>query len=236
MKRIYPLLSAAALALTIGTTAHADEASVKRAFEAAMRTQVESVTKTNYLGMYEVFAGGQILYTDENVSAVFAGPLLDPKSMTNVTAERMKKLTAVSISDLPLELAVKTVRGDGSRKLVTFEDPNCGYCKKVALDLAKLDNVTIYTFLYAILSPDSVEKSKQIWCSKDRSKAWFDLMLSGKKPIAKGDCTTPVQQVQELGKKYAINGTPTLIFESGERVPGAISLPEIERRLAQANK
>lgn len=230
------LLATVGLASTLLSPAHADEAFVKLAFETQMRTTVERVTKTDYLGMYEIYASGQILYTDDKVSVVFAGPMLDPKTMRNLTAERMKILSAVKISELPLDLAVKTVRGNGSRTLVTFENPNCGYCKKVAQDLAQLKDVTIYTFMYAILSLDSTEKSNQVWCSKDRAKAWNSMMLEGKIPTAKTDCATPVQKVQEIGRKYAITGTPTLIFASGERVPGAISVGEIEQRLAQAAK
>jgi thiol:disulfide interchange protein DsbC len=236
MKLFSTLLATVGLASALMSPARADEASVKQAFETQMRTTVERVTKTDHLGMYEIYASGQILYTDEKVSVVFAGPMLDPKTMRNLTAERMKILSAVKISDLPLDLAVKTVRGNGSRTLVTFEDPNCGYCKKVAQDLAQLKDVTIYTFMYAILSPDSTEKVNQVWCSKDRAKAWNSMMLEGKMPAAKSDCATPVQKVQEIGRKYAITGTPTLIFASGERVPGAISAGEIEQRLSRTSQ
>ena len=154
--------------------------------------------------------------------------------MKNVTSERMQKLTAIQFSDLPLELAVKQVRGDGKRVFATFEDPNCGYCKKLAKEIAKLDNVTVYVFLYPILSPDSLEKSKQIWCSSDRAKAWNDWMVDGKAPSGKGDCdTAAVQKTIETGRKLAINGTPTIFFADGERIPGAVPLARIEEKLAQ---
>jgi len=152
-----------------------------------------------------------------------------------VTQERMNKLTAIKWSELPLERAVKQVRGDGKRVLATFEDPNCGYCKRLAKDLQKLDNVTIYTFLLPILSPDSLEKSKAIWCAADRAKAWTDWMVDGKAPGGKTDCdTTAITKNQEFGRKLNINGTPTLFFASGERLPGAVPLQQIEEKLAQA--
>jgi thiol:disulfide interchange protein DsbC len=164
----------------------ADEASVKKAVETKLERPVTSVTKTPYLGLYEVYVDGQIVYTDEKVSALLLGALIDGKTMKNVTDERMQKLTAIKFSDLPLALAVKQVRGDGKRVFATFEDPNCGYCKKMAKDIAKLDNVTIYTFLYPILSPDSLEKSNQIWCAADKAKAWNDWMVDGKAPGRQG--------------------------------------------------
>jgi len=206
---------------------------VKATIEAKLGTKVTSVTKTPYLGLYEVYADGQIVYTDEKVTTIIAGTLIDGATMKSYTAERMQKLTAINFSDLPLDLAVKQVRGDGSRVMVSFEDPNCGYCKKLAKDITKLDNVTIYTFLYPILSPDSLEKSNQIWCSTDKAKVWNEWMLEAKAPAGKSDCdVSAVQKSVELGRKLAINGTPTLIFTNGERIPGAVPLDLIEKKLA----
>jgi len=225
-----------ALATVLSQSAFADEASVKKAIEAKFGgNKVTSVTKTSYLGLYEVYADGQIFYTDEKITAILAGSLIDGKTMKNVTSERMQKLTAISFSDLPLELAVKQVRGDGKRVFASFEDPNCGYCKRLAKEMVKLDNVTIYTFLLPILSPDSLEKSNRIWCSADKAKAWNDWMIDGKAPGGKGDCdTSAVQKTVELGQKLAVSGTPTLFFMDGTRVPGAVPLAQIEKKLDQS--
>ena len=233
---MYARLVPFALAAVISLPTLADEASVKKAIESKLERTVTSVTKTPYLGLYEVYVDGQIVYTDDKVSAVLLGSLIDGKTMKNVTDERMQKLTAIKFSDLPLPQAVRQVRGDGKRVFATFEDPNCGYCKKLAQELAKLDNVTIYTFLYPILSPDSLEKSNRIWCSADRAKAWNEWMIDGKAPGGKGDCdTTAVKKSVELGRKLAINGTPTIFFADGERIPGAIPLARIEQKLAEAS-
>lgn len=224
-----------ALAALLSQSVLADEASVKKAVEAKLgNIKVTSVTKSGYLGLYEVYADGQIIYTDEKVSALLSGQLFDAKTMKNVTAERMQKLAAINFSDLPLELAVKQVRGDGKRIMATFEDPNCGYCKRLAKEMTKLDNVTIYTFLMPILSPDSLEKSNRIWCSADRAKAWNDWMQDGHAPGGKGDCdTSAVKKTVELGQKLNISGTPTLFFADGTRVPGAVPLAQIEAKLDQ---
>ena len=225
---------ALALAATVSLTAVADEASVKKAVEAKLGSKVTSVSKSPYLGLYEVYTEGQILYTDEKLTAIIAGTLIDGATMKNIPAERLQKLTAIKFSELPLELAFKRVHGDGKRVLATFEDPNCGYCKKLARDTVKLDNVTIYTFLYPILSPDSLEKSKQIWCATDKVKVWDDWMLDGKAPSGKSDCdTSAVQKTVELGRKLNISGTPTIFFANGDRVPGALPLAQIEKKLDQ---
>lgn len=223
------------LAMACASFAMADEAEIRKAMEAKLGTKVDSVAKSGYLGLYEVYADGAIFYTDEKVSAiVVGGQLVDAKSMKNVTDERMRKLTAIRFGDLPLERAIKQVRGDGKRVLASFEDPNCGYCKRLAKEMQKLDNVTVYTFLLPILSEDSVSKSRQIWCSSDRAKAWNDWMIEGKAPAGREDCdTSAITKNQDFGRKLNISGTPTLFFGDGERIPGAVPLARIEQKLNQ---
>ena len=231
LKKLLPL----ALASLFVATVNADEADIKKAMEAKLGAKVESVTKSGYLGLYEVYSEGNILYTDDKMTAFIAGgQLIDGKTMKNVTEERMRKLTAIKFAELPLERAIKQVRGDGKRILATFEDPNYGYCKRLAKDLQKLDNVTVYTFLYPILSEDSIRKSKQIWCSVDRAKAWNDWMVEGRAPSGKDDCdTAAITKNQEYGRRLGISGTPTMFFADGERVPGAMPLAKIEQKLGQ---
>ena len=228
----------AVLALSFAAIVHADEADIKKAMEAKLGGKVESVTKSGYLGLYEVYVDGNILYTDEKMTAFIAGgQLIEGKGMKNITEERMRKLTAIKFSELPFDRAIKQVRGDGKRVLATFEDPNCGYCKRLAKDLQKLDNATVYTFLLPILSEDSLKKSKQIWCAADRAKAWNDWMVEGRAPSGKEDCdTSAITKNQEFGRRLSITGTPTIFFTDGERVPGAMPLAKIEQKLAQAAK
>lgn len=233
-KKLIPYVLPLALGLTVAGAAQANEAEIKKAIEAKLGAKVESVTKSGYLGLYEVYLDGQIIYTDEKVTAFVAGNLIDTKTMKNVTDERMRKLSAIKWSDLPFERAIKQVRGDGKRLLATFEDPNCGYCKRLAKEMQRLDNVTIYTFLLPILSEDSLKKSKQIWCSADRSKAWNDWMQDGKAPAGKEDCdTSAVVKNQGFAQRLRITGTPTIFFGNGERVPGAMPLAQIEQKMNQ---
>ena len=140
-------------------------------------------------------------------------------------------MTAISFDALPLKDAFTIVRGNGKRKLAVFEDPNCGYCKRFERDLQKVDNVTIHMFLYPILSADSTEKSKNIWCAKDKGKAWQDWMVRDK-PAPTASCdSSALERNVELGRKFKITGTPTLVFVDGSRVPGAIGAQEVEKNL-----
>ncbi len=231
------LLQAALCAgVLLSGPAAADDAAVKKSAEAFLGVKVDGVRKTPYLsGLYELNVGGQLLYTDEKVAYIINGEILDVKTRKNVTEERTRQLSRIDFSDLPLDLAVKQVRGTGKRVFASFEDPNCGYCKRLAKDLQALTDVTIYTFLYPILSADSLEKSKAIWCAPNQAKAWNDWMIGGVAPTA-ASCEHPTEKVVALGRKLRINGTPTIFFTDGDRVPGAVPVARIEQKLATTVK
>jgi len=190
---------------------------------------VVAVRRTPY-GLFEVQIGMNLVYTDEQVSFVLDGTLVDAATRRDVTRERLEKISAVPFEELPLDLAIKQVRGKGERRLAIFEDPNCGYCKQLRRTLQDVDNVTIYTFLYPILAPDSADKARDVWCSADPARAWDDWMLRGKVP-AGADCANPIQEVLALGRKLMVQGTPALFFTDGSRVSGAVPRATLEARL-----
>ncbi len=230
-----------ALLSAFATAAVADEASVKKAVESAYpKFKVEKVTKTPYAGLYEVFMGGQIIYTDEKMSFLIAeGRLVDPKTKKDLTGERLEELTKIDFSTLPLNQAIKVVKGNGSRKLVVFSDVDCPFCKRLERnELTNITDVTIYTFLYPIeqLHPDAANKSKLIWCAKDRVKAWEDWILRDQLASSAGSCDVPLEKVGELARKVGVTSTPTLIFADGKRMLGAQPYKEIERMLVSATK
>ena len=213
---------------------HAQTAA-EQAVKAELKTKlpdapIDSVRKTPYGNLFEVVSAGEIFYSDEKGSFLMLGPIIDLKSRENITEARLRQVNAVTFETLDFKNAIKIVRGNGSRKLAIFEDPNCGYCKRFERDLLGVTDVTVYVFLYPILSPDSVEKARAIWCSPDRAKAWLDMMTKDA-AIAGGNCTAPIEQNLAFGREKKINGTPTIIFENGERVPGAMPIAEIEKRL-----
>ena len=221
------------MALLISGVAVASEAAVKQEMQKKYPgVRVENVAKTPIAGLYEVYAGGEVLYVDENVNyLIVGGRLVDVTRKTDLTDERMRALNAVKFDQLPLDLAFRKVLGNGTRKVAYFADPNCPYCKKIEPDLAKLENVTIYIFLYPILGQDSREKSKAVWCSKDRVKVWDDWMLNGNAPKGPGSCDTPIEKILAYGKQKNINGTPTLFFADGQRVAGAIPAERLQKLL-----
>lgn len=221
------------MALLIPGVAAASEAAVKQAMlKNYPGMQVESVTKAPIAGLYEVFAGGEIFYVDENVNfLIVRGRLIDVARKTDLTEERTRVLTAIKFDQLPLNLAFRMVKGNGKRKFAYFTDPNCPYCKRLDQTLTKVTDVTIYLFLYPILSPDSVEKAKAVWCSKDRGKVYMDWMLNGNAPAASGNCDTPIEKILAFGRQKGISGTPTLFFADGHRTTGAVPANELEKLL-----
>jgi thiol:disulfide interchange protein DsbC len=194
---------------------------------------VDSVTKTPYSGLFEVRIGSEIVYTDANAQYLFVGRVLDTGTLQDYTKARIDDITRIKFSDLPLDSALKVVKGNGKRVIAVFEDPNCGYCKRFRHTLQEMDNVTVYTFMYNILAEDSFVKSKNIWCSADRDKAWDEWMLNGKAaPVAPESCTTPNDKIFELGRKLKVTGTPTIFFTDGTRIPGAIDAKGLEGKFA----
>jgi thiol:disulfide interchange protein DsbC len=229
----------ALLALTVAGACLAQEAAIRK--NIAQRfpdlKAIDEVTKAPMAGLYEVRINGtEVYYTDAQGDYLIVGSLYDTKLRRNLTEARVDKLTAVKFDSLPFKDAFTIVRGNGERKLAVFEDPNCGYCKRFERDLQTINNVTVYMFLYPILGPDSAEKSKAIWCAKDRAQTWQDWMVRDQAiaPSVQMCDTDAIKRNVELGRVHKLNGTPTLVFVDGTRVPGAIDAKQIEKRLADA--
>jgi thiol:disulfide interchange protein DsbC len=194
---------------------------------------IDEISKTSIPGIYELRVGTEVLYSDETGNHLIEGQLIDTRSKVNLTEARIAKLTAIDFAALPLKDAIVWKQGTGARKLVIFADPNCGYCKRFEKDLQSIKDVTVYTFLYPILGGDSPEKSRNIWCAKDSTKAWRDWMLDGTAPPrSMGKCdVTALERVAAMGRKYRVNGTPALVFEDGKRVGGAMSAEQVDKQL-----
>ena len=229
------VLVTAVLALA-GASTFAQEAAIRKNLGSRLPEfqKIDEVTKTEMPGIFEVRVDNDLFYTDASGSYLIQGHMIDVNQRRNVTAERMEKITAIAFDSLPTKDAFTIVRGNGKRKIAVFEDPNCGYCKRFERDLQNVDNVTIHMFLYPILGGDSPDKSRAVWCAKDRAATWQDLMVRDKPaPAADAKCDVDaIARNVELGRKLRITGTPTLVFADGTRVPGAMNAAQVEQRLA----
>ncbi len=218
----------------------ADDASIRKAIAERLPDfpKIDEISKTPIPGLWEIRIGTDIFYSDEHGNHLIQGELIDTKSRANLTEARIARLTAIDFAALPLKDAIVWKQGSGARKLAVFADPNCGYCKKFERDLQQVKDVTVYTFLYPILGGDSPEKSRNIWCAKDSTKAWRDWMIEGVAPLkTMGQCdTAALERNTAFGRKHKVNGTPALVFEDGKRVPGAMGTEAIEKQLAAASR
>jgi thiol:disulfide interchange protein DsbC len=231
---LFGVVSAAAL---LASLAQADEKSIKPLLEERLPgIKIERIQKAPWPGMYEVYADGRIIYTDEQALFAIKGSLVDLKNHRNLTAEHLNKYNAIPFSSLPLDLAIKVVKGNGKRKLAIFEDTDSPFSKQLEKELNKVDNVTVYVFLYPLekLYPGSTVKSRKIWCAPDQAKAWQTAMKDGTVPEGKAKCAAPVEKLAAFGRAHKITGTPTLVFANGTRVPGAISAERLEKLLDES--
>ena len=216
--------------------AYADEAAIRQAVQAQFpEHKLDSLKKVPFLGLYEVVLGEDVFYVDEKAEYFFFGHVVDAKTRNSLTNDRVQEIKAarrVPLDTLPLQYAIKTVKGDGARKLAVYTDPNCPYCKKLEKELLSIDNITIYTLLYPVLN-GSMELSKKIWCAENQIKAWDDFMLRNVAPASK-ECETPLDALVKSGRENRVSGTPTLIFADGSIVGGLIPAAAIEEKLQSA--
>ncbi|MBI3144298.1 MAG: DsbC family protein [Pseudogulbenkiania sp.] len=220
----------------LSSLANADEKTVKPLFEERFPgAKVESVVKEPLSGLYEIYAAGQIFYADEQVSYVIQGSLVNAKTRQNLTSERLKKFTEIPFDKLPFDQAIKIVKGNGKRQLAVFEDPDCPFCKQLEKELQKVNDVTVYVFLYPLeqLHPGATAKSQKIWCAPDRAKAWLSAVHDGIVPDGKADCDNPIAKLAEFGRPRRITGTPTMMFENGTRIAGAVTADRLEKLLGE---
>jgi thiol:disulfide interchange protein DsbC len=219
--------------------AAANEAAIRKALEAKIGTaKIESIQPSPIAGVFEVLvrtaSGPQILYTDATGTHLIDGSIHLIASGRDLTEERLRKLTAIKFDDLPLDQAVKIQRGAGRRVLVMFSDPYCPYCQQFEKALLKIDDITVYVFMYPVIRPQNADHSKAVWCSPDRAKAWLELAIQHKRPAAAADCDNPVEKNLELGRSLRVNSTPTLFFANGDKVAGGLPAADLQNLLDQA--
>lgn len=196
---------------------------------------ITSVRATPYAGLFEVVTEDhKLVYVDERATYLFTGHIFEMKGFKDLTGERLDEITAVKFDSLPLDFAIKQVKGNGKRKVAVFSDSDCPYCKKLVQNMASITDITVYTFLYPIpaLHPNAIDHSKRIWCASDRAKAWEEYWAKNVLPEARNCDTSALDKTKTLGSKLGVEATPTLIFANGRLVPGAIPTDEIEKGLS----
>ncbi len=223
------------LALLFPLLAQADEAAIRQAFaERYPKALVKSVTASPIPGLFEVYMNGQLVYADEKGDHLLMGPLVDTKTRTNLSEQRLQMLSTVKFDSLPFDKAITLVKGKGERKIAVFSDPECPYCKRLEKELAHMDNLTVYLFMLPLteLHPQAADIARAIWCSESPAKAWDAYLLEAKQPDAGKTCATPLEAISSLASELGISGTPAIILSSGRRLDGAVSAAKLEAMLS----
>ena len=226
------------LAILLAAPALADEAKIRKALEPKLGgAKIEGIQPAPVAGLWEVRLrserGLRIIYTDANAAHVIDGNIHEVRTNRDLTEERLRKLNAIKFETLPLDLAVKVQRGNGKRVLAMFSDPYCPACRQFERNLAKIDDITVYVFMYPVIRPENADHSKAVWCSADRAKAWLELAAAPqpKIPQVSPGCAHPIDKVHELGRKLGVNSTPTLFFTNGERLSGGLGADDLKELL-----
>jgi thiol:disulfide interchange protein DsbC len=230
---VNPLFAAGLLALgLVVAPARADEAQIREALRKRLPPTVviESVARSPIAGLYEVLLDGEIVYVDEKAEHFFSGSIFDIRTLPprNLTESRARQMTAQILGEAR-DLAIKRVKGDGARVLFTFEDPNCSYCKALHREVGRLDNVTLYTFLLPILSDDSVQKARAVWCAKDRARAWDELLSKDVQPAEASPCAHPLERIAVLARRLQVTSTPSIFLGDGTSLGGYRSASDLEK-------
>ena len=230
--RFWKRAAAAMSFVLFALTGHADEQVIRKVFKAKLPdTEVLAIQKLPYGGLYEVAVqrpdGFAVYYTDATAQVILVGSLLETRSDRDLTEERLRSLSKVEWNKLPFHWAVTTRRGDGRRQIAIFSDPNCPFCQKFEKDLTAVDDITVHIFMWPVIKPESVRQTKSVWCSKDRVKAWNDLMLKRMEPTAPTDCDNPIEELVALGKRLGATSTPTWFLTNGEKYIGALPMSQL---------
>ncbi len=194
---------------------------------------IVSVRPAPVAGLYELYTGDALLYADATGDFLIMGPVVDTRSRHNLTSERMDEINSIDFSKLPLERAIKTVKGSGQRMLAVFSDPECPYCKQLEKELVAVTDVTIYTFLFPLadLHPDAPKRSVAIWCAEDRTQAWEQWMRERRLPEDRNCDASAIDENLKLGEELRVVATPTLFTGTGRRLSGMHQSADILRAL-----
>ena len=238
-------VSSANAASTVAQAKPADgsvAASLKTRLEKVYEAQglkVISVGETPLQGIYEVVVSGkQIIYTDAKGDYMLVGDLIDVNTRQSLTDERSAELNKIDFASLPLDKAIKEVRGNGKLKVAVFSDPDCPYCRNLEHEFEKMTDITIYTFLMPLTSihKDARRKAEILWCQPDPVKAWTEWMRKGKFPAGSGKCDNPVAETVSLGEQFGFSGTPTLVFPNGRTQSGYSPMPALQKTIENNQK
>jgi thiol:disulfide interchange protein DsbC len=239
--RIFPLL--ALLLASLPLQAEVDKATSDRLSSALTRVlgaPPDRLSLSPISGIYEVSFAAQIFYISADGLYLFTGDLFDLQQRSNLTdgsrAVARKQLIDKVSSD---SMIIYPAKGAQRFQVTIFTDIDCGYCRKLHSGMEEMNRLGIsvryLAFPRSVVGSESYNKAVSVWCATDRRQA-MDSAKAGKS-VTPGQCDNPVADHMALGEPVGVTGTPAIVLENGDLVPGYLEpqrlLAMLEQRAAK---
>jgi len=185
---------------------------------------VRAVTQSPVPGLYEVIAGGDVVYFTADGRYMFQGELIDMTARQSLTEVTRNQVRAELLAAVPAaDLVVYAPKGEAKHHMTVFTDVTCPYCRKLHEELPELNKagVEVRYVLYnrAGLSGKGFEDMRSAMCAKDPQAALDRLMKN--QSIDLNACDNhPLRKNLELGQRMGVEGTPFILLDNGIAVPG----------------
>jgi len=229
------LVAALCTILTVPMPAFADAEKIRIELARAYpEVPIQHVREIGTTGLWEVFSGTGMVYTDKDASFLLRGEMIQVSNKQSLTAARLDTLIRVSYDSIPIDQAIIIRKGNGSRKIALFSDPRCPHCKRLEAELEQLTDVQIFVYPTPSLGPASATLIDAIWCAKDPLIAWRESLLRDVVPQPSNECTPVAAKNRAFVQSNGIRGTPVIVYADGYRSSGFRTVDEVERRIAAA--
>ena len=226
------------LALVAGGTLAADPAEQK--VQDAIKTlvpdaRIDSITRSELPGFYEVVLGGQPLYVSADGRYLISGALWDIGAKRNLTEARLAGLRKSTLDAVGADQRIVYPASQPKHVITVFTDIDCGYCRRLHQQMAEYNNAGItveYLFFpRAGIGSESYDKAVSVWCAADRNAALTK--AKNGEPVENKTCTNPIASQFDLGHKVGVSGTPAVIAEDGTQIGGYLTPEQMIARLDQ---
>jgi thiol:disulfide interchange protein DsbC len=230
--------TALAVSSLIFASAYANEDAVKQALTTSMPTaKIESVKPSEVKGVYEVVIEGNVFYVSEDGKYLFQGHLIDIKAKKDLTEAKLAVSHKQDLDAMGENNMIIFHPKIKKYQISVFTDIDCGYCRKLhsEIDQYMAEGITIRYLFFprAGKGSESYNKAVSVWCANDRNAALTAAKLG--KPIENKQCKNPIDAHMALSEKFGARGTPMIVTDKGNVLPGYVPAKQLAQALASGD-